>query len=143
MSRVRGGGRTQACSKEQARQRLGHAGKFLDVAKLAAGETGDLEYASTAAALGVLAGIAAADAACCAAFGRRSRGQDHQHASKLIEQVEPGGPQAANALRRLLSLKDEAHYGFFDVGGRDLQAAIRQAEALVDFAAAAVQRAPG
>jgi hypothetical protein len=61
----------------------------------------------------------------------------------LIEQVEPGGPQAANALRRLLSLKDEAHYGFFDVGGRDLQAAIRQAEALVDFAAAAVQRAPG
>jgi hypothetical protein len=143
MSRVRSSGRTQACSKEQARRRLGHAGKFLDVARLAAGEAGDLEYASTAAALAVLAGIAAADAACCAALGRRSRGQDHQQATKLIEQVEPDGPQAANALRRLLSLKDEAHYGFFDIGGRDLQAAIRQAEALVDFAAAAVRRAPG
>jgi hypothetical protein len=143
MSRVRGIGRTQACSKGQARQRLGHGGKFLDVARLAAGEAGDLEYASTAAALAVLAGITAADAACCAALGRRSRGQDHQQATKLIEQVEPGGPQAANALRRLLSLKDEAHYGFFDVGGRDLQVAIRQAEALVDFAAAVVRRAPG
>jgi hypothetical protein len=60
----------------------------------------------------------------------------------LVEQVEPGGQRAANALRRLLSIKDEAHYGFFDVGGRDLQAAIRQAEALVDFADGAVRRAP-
>jgi hypothetical protein len=142
VSRVRSSGRTQTCSKEQGRRRLGHARKFLDVAKMTAGEAGDLEYASTAAALAVLAGIAAADAACCAALGRRSRGQDHQQATKLIEQVEPGGPQAASALRRLLSLKDEAHYGFFDVGGQDLQAAIRQAEALVDFAAAVVRRAP-
>lgn len=110
---------------------------------MTAGETGDEEYASAAAALAVLAGIAASDAACCAALGRRSRGQDHQQATRLIEQVEPGGTQAANALRRLLSLKDEAHYGFFDVGGQDLKASIRQAERLVDFAEAAIRRAPG
>lgn len=142
MSRVRTSGQTQACSREQGRQRLGHARKFLEVAAMTAGEAGDLEYASTAAALAVLAGIAAADAACCAALGRRSRGQDHQQATKLVEQVEPGGQRAASALRRLLSIKDEAHYGFFDIGGRDLQAAIRQAEALVDFADGAVRRAP-
>src|SRR3954447_6823187 len=138
MSRSRSSSRTQDCSKGQARNRLGHAGKFLEVAEMTAGEAGDVEYGSAAAALAVLAGIAAADAACCAALGRRSRGQDHRQAAKLVEQVEPGGPRAAKSLRRLLSLKDEAQYGVFDVGGGDLQAAIRQAKTLVDFAAAAV-----
>jgi hypothetical protein len=142
MSRARNTGRTQSCSKEQARNRLGHGRKFLEVAEMTAGEAGDQGYASAAAALAVLAGIAASDAACCAALGRRSRGQDHQQATRLIEQVEPGGAQAAKALRRLLSLKDEAHYGFFDVGGQDLKASIRQAEWLVGFAEAAIRRAP-
>jgi hypothetical protein len=142
VTRTRNEGRTQLCSKAEARTRLGHARKFLDVAEMTAGETGDLEYASAAAALAVLAGIAASDAACCAVLGRRSRGQDHQQATRLVEQIEPEGPPAAKALRRLLSLKDEAHYGFFDVGGQDLQAALRQAQVLVDFAADAVGRRP-
>ena len=142
MSSARTSGRTQACSKEQARNRLSHARKFLEVAEMTAGEAGDVEYASAAAALAVLAGIAASDAACCAALGRRARGQDHQQATRLLEQVEPDGSRAAKALRRLLSLKDEAHYGMFDVGGQDLQAALRQASTLVDFAAVIVRRAP-
>jgi hypothetical protein len=134
--------RTQPCSTAQARTRLKHARKFLEVAELTAGEAGDVEYASAAAALAVLAGIAASDAACCAALGRRSRGQDHRQAVELVEQVEPEGPQAAKALRRLLSLKDEAHYGLFDVGGQDLRSALRQAEALVEFATKTIQRRP-
>lgn len=142
MTRGRGGGRTQPCSMTEARTRLGHARKFLEVAEMTAGEAGDLEYASAAAALAVLAGIAASDAACCAALGRRSRGQDHQQAIGLVGQVEPGGPEAAKALRRLLNLKDEAQYGFFDVGGQDLRAAVRQARVLADFAAEAVGRRP-
>src|SRR3954464_6238098 len=133
MSRGRSSSRTQVCSREQARNRLGHADKFLEVAEMTAGEAGDVEYAGAAAALAVLAGIAASDAACCAALGRRSRGDDHQQAPPPLEQVEPGGPKAAKALRRLLSLKDEAQYGFFDVGGQNLQAAIRQANTLVEF----------
>lgn len=142
MSSARTSGRTQTCSKEQVRNRLSHARKFLEVAEMTAGEAGDMEYTSAAAALAVLAGIAASDAACCAALGRRARGQDHQQATRLVEQVEPGGSRAAKALRRLLSLKDEAHYGLFDVGGQDLQAALRQASTLVDFAAVTVRRAP-
>lgn len=138
----RGATRTQPCSVADSRTRLAHARKFLEVAEMTAGEAGDVEYASAAAALAVLAGIAASDAACCAALGRRSRGQDHQQATGLVEQVEPGGIKAAKALRRLLSLKDEAHYGLFDVSGQDLQAALRQAKALVDFAARAIQRRP-
>jgi hypothetical protein len=126
---------TQMCSSQDAKTRLAHARKFLEVAELAAGEGDELDYSSAAAALSVLAGIAASDAACCKALGRRSRGQDHRAAIELVEQVEPGGKDAGNALRRLLGLKDEAHYGLFDVGGADLRAALRQAKALVDFAA--------
>lgn len=119
-----------------------HARKFLEVAELVAGEGEDLEYASAAAALAVLAGVAAADAACCAALGRRSRGQNHLQAVDLVEQIVPDGARAAKALRRLLGLKDEAHYGLFDVGGNDLQAAMRQTKALLRFAEEVVRRRP-
>jgi hypothetical protein len=113
---------------------MDHARRFLEVAELVAGEGDDIEYSSPSAALAVLAGIAASDAACCRALGRRSRGQDHRQAIELLEQIEPGGKDAANSLRRLLGFKDEAHYGLPDVGGQDLQAALRLARALVKFA---------
>lgn len=136
----RNAGRTQRCTEAQARVRLAHARKFLDVAELVAGDVNDVDYASASAALAVLAGIAASDAACCKALGRRPRGQDHREAATLVEGVEPDGRQAAAALRRLLNLKDEAHYGFFDVGGQHLRAALRQARVLVDFADTVVRR---
>lgn len=134
-------GRTQICSADQARTRLKHARKFLELAELT-GEGGEAAYNSAGAALAVLSGIAAADAACCAALGRRSRGQDHLQAVGLVEQIAPDGPQAANGLRRLLSIKDEAHYGLVDVSGQHLRSALNQAEALVDFAARTVERRP-
>lgn len=89
---------------------------------------------SVAAALPVLAGIAASDAACCAALGRRSRGQDHRQAIPLLEQVV-GGRKAAQDLLRLLDLKDTTHYGVIHVTGPKLTRALRQAERLVQLAA--------
>ena len=133
-------GRTQTCSSEDARNRLRQARKFAEVAGLIASEGNDVEYASVAASLAVLAGIAASDAACCKALGRRARGQDHREAAALLANVEPGGKQAAASLGRLLSLKDEAHYGLFDIGGNDLKAALRQATGLVEFAELVVTR---
>jgi hypothetical protein len=135
-----GSGRTQPCSNADAVTRLGHARKFLEVAELLADEGDDVEYASPAAALAVLAGIAASDAPCCKALGRRSRAQSHREAASLLEQVAPGGKPAANTLSRLLNLKDEAHYGLFDVGGQDLKAALRQATSLVEFATEVLRR---
>jgi len=132
--------RTQSCSRDDARTRLEHARKFLDVATLIAEPGQDHEYSSAAAALAVLAGIAASDAACCQVLGRRSRGQDHRQAVDLVGQIEPGGADAAKALGRLLNLKDQAHYGLFDIAGKDLQAALRQAEALVTFAGDVLRR---
>jgi hypothetical protein len=74
-------GRTQACGLTEARTRAGSAGKFLEVALLIESEDEEA-FRSVAASLAVLAGIAAADAACCVALGRRSRGSDH-HKSPL------------------------------------------------------------
>jgi hypothetical protein len=131
--------RTQPCSEADAQRRFDHARKFHEVAKLSAGEA-DTDYASVAAALAVLAGIAASDAACCKALGRRARGQDHHEAEDLLRQIKPGGDKAAGALKRLVDMKDDAHYGFFDVSGKDLQSAIRQANVLIRFAETSLAR---
>ena len=136
----RGSERTQPCSAADAASRLRNARKFAEVAELIAGEGNDVQYSSQAAALAILAGIAASDAACCKALGRRSRGQDHRAAVDLVETVKPKGKQAAKSLGRLLSLKDQAHYGLLDVGGRDLKTTLRHASDLVAFAEAILQQ---
>lgn len=133
--------RTAACGSLEAAARLGHAEKFLEVAQLVADESDTIPAsASVSAALAVLAGIAASDAACCAALGRRSRGQDHKQAVELVALVSPGGPQAAKSLDRLLDLKDTAHYGVIHVAATDLRSALRQAEGLVTFARKSLRR---
>lgn len=133
-------GRTQACGKEDAATRLAHARKFLEVAELTACEESIPESASVAASLAVLAGIAASDAACCSALGRRARGQDHHEAEALLAEVVPGGAEAASDLRRLLDLKDTAQYGLIFVSGQKLKGALRQAAKLVEFATATIRR---
>jgi hypothetical protein len=138
---ARGRDRTQVCGAGQARQRLNHARSFLEVAELAA-DVNDLslEYASVAASVAILAGIAAADAACCQELGKRSRSDDHHHAETLLDQVTPGGKRAAGHLRQLLNLKDTAHYGFISVTVPELKRSLRQAKRLVEFAETVLQR---
>lgn len=126
-------GRTQRCGSPEAEVRLDQARKFLEVAELMSIEGEVPASLSVAAALAVLAGIAASDAACCAALGRRSRGQDHRQALPLLEQVA-GGRKAAADLLRLLDLKDTAHYGVIYVTSPKLGRALRQAERLIQFA---------
>lgn len=133
-------GRTQPCGREEAATRLAHARKFLDVAELCADEEHVPESASVAAALAVLAGIAASDCACCAATGLRSRAQDHRDAQTHLAQIHPGGDEAARALKRLLDVKDTAHYGLINVSGEKLKASLRQARSLVEFASEVLRR---
>lgn len=130
---TRRSGRTETCAREGARIRLTQARKFHEVGVLVASESME-ESASVAAALAVFAGLAAADAACCAALGKRSRSQDHRDAVQLVETILPGGSQAAQALGRLLNLKDSATYGIIFVNKTKLDGALRQAEALLQFA---------
>jgi hypothetical protein len=95
---VTGPARQQGCGGAEARTRLAHARKFLEVAQLVAGED-VVESRSVSAALAVLAGIAAADAACCAALGRRSRSQNHHDAEDLLAQIVPDGQTTARPRR--------------------------------------------
>ncbi len=132
--------RTQPCDLRHARTRLGHAQKFLEVADLVADERELSESFSVAAALAVLAGIAAADAACCAALGVRSRSADHHDAEALLEQIADGGAEAAARLRRIVAEKDSAHYGLVNVGGQTLVGLMRSARALVEFAEQVLRR---
>jgi hypothetical protein len=130
-------GRVQRCGDADARRRLEQARQFLDVAEVAAEgqkDDGGLEYGNAAATLAVLAGIAAADAACCKALGGRSRADDHRQAEVLVEQIAPGGQEAAKRLRGLIALKSNAQYGFHGVGRSELVRALRQARGMVAFA---------
>jgi hypothetical protein len=134
-------GRTAACTRSDAVRRQDHAEKFLEVAEIVDAESEDVPAsANVAAALAVLAGIAASDAASCATLGRRSRGQDHRQAVELLGEVSPGGPEAGRRLQRLLDLKDSAHYGVINLSGEDLKVALRAARSLVEFSAAALRR---
>lgn len=93
-----------------------------------------LEFGAAAASVAILAGIAASDAACCHALGRRSRSDNHHDAERLLVKITPGGKKAASQLRQLIDLKDAAHYGFITVTTKQLKRSLRQAEHLVEFA---------
>jgi hypothetical protein len=75
--------RTQECDAAQARKRLADARLFLELAETV-DDARDADSLSVSAANAVLAGIAAADAACCRALGERSRSEDHRDATKLV-----------------------------------------------------------
>jgi hypothetical protein len=113
--------------------------KSLEVAELVAGEQEIPESRSVAAALSVLSGIAASDAACCAALGRRSRGDDHRQAAALLREIVDGD-RAAKALLDLLNLKDTAQYGLIPITQRELTTALRRAKHLLDFAGDVLRR---
>ena len=131
--------RVQTCDEAAARSRLGDARAQLELAELGVAD-GAPEQKKAAASCAVLAGIAAADAACCKALGQRSRSQNHRDALELVRQVTPGGADAAKQLERLLGLKDQAQYGFERLGGQRALTALRQARALVAFAESVLAR---
>jgi hypothetical protein len=131
--------RTQPCDRAHARTRLDHAEKSLEVADLVAGEQEIPASRSVAAAVAVLAGIAASDAACCAALGRRSRGDDHRQAASMLREIVDGD-RAAKALLDLLNLKDTAQYGLIPITQRELTIALRRAKRLLEFAGEVLRR---
>ena len=109
---------------------------LVDAARLV---VGDDEFQGVAAALTVLAGIAASDAACCAVLARRHRGPDHRGAVELLVGIEPRGRRMAKDLQRLLDRKDDAHYGVIRVAVGQERKMIEWAERLLADARAAVE----
>jgi hypothetical protein len=138
--RVAGTPRAAPCGATEARARLGAAEAYLETAELVLGEASRREFANIAAGLAVLAGIAASDGICCARLGLRHRGDDHRGATGLLEQATPDGKKLATALRRLLDVKDAAHYGVSLVNARIAANATRSAKSLVERARDEVER---
>jgi hypothetical protein len=124
--------RTQICGGQQARIRLRHAMLYMQVAEVALSEE-SAEHATVATGNAVLAGIAAADAICCAVSGTRYRGLDHRRAADHLEHVT-ADKQLAALLRDLIDLKDAGHYGLQDLSVARAKSAIRKAGKLVDAA---------
>lgn len=126
-------GRTATCDRADAIVRLRHAESFLLVADLVLDQSDDpaLALASVASSLAVLAGIAAADATCCVALGRRARGQNHDEAVALVRTVAPNGEAMARDLSRLLALKDDAQYGVLIVSSERARSSVGWARRLL------------
>ncbi len=132
----RAGSRVATCDRGDAQTRLRQAESFLVVADLVLAQPDDPQLAltSVAASLAVLAGIAAADAACCASLQRRARGQDHEEAVELVKSVMPGGDQMARDLGRLLAIKNNAQYGVLIVPRDKAESAVVWARRLTETA---------
>jgi hypothetical protein len=92
------GPRTTDCTLAQARSRLQEAEAFVMAGDLVLSDDTDSATPAVAAALAVLAGVAASDAACCAKLRKRPRGQDHAEAITVLRSVVPHGEEMAKDL---------------------------------------------
>jgi hypothetical protein len=128
------------CGVEEARQRLAVAQGYLDAAKMVLREYDRLEYLSVASGNAVLAGIAASDSICCIRRGHVHRGTDHAGAVGLLAEAVPDGRSVSGDLRRLLTLKDEAHYGVVMTSTRKSRDAVKWADRLVARAREELER---
>lgn len=123
--------RTRSCDSGVREGRLRKAVGFLAVADDAAAldDAGDARDAIVT--MYVHAGIAAADALCCARMGVHAYGENHDEAVQLLRAAV--GSEAKH-LRTLLSLKTKAGYSHQSVSRADLTRASRAAIALVELA---------
>jgi hypothetical protein len=98
------------------------------------------EYLNVASGNAVLAGIAASDSIRCMRLGRMHRGPDHNGAADLLASSIPDGQKVSQMLVRLLSLKDEAHYGVMTTSSRKARDSVKWATTLIKRAQEEVER---
>ncbi|MEJ1089248.1 hypothetical protein WDU99_13075 [Microbacterium sp. Mu-80] len=120
---------TRASDMTDGRARLHIGKKYLEVADLLAGETG--EAINVCVGVAVLAGIAAADAICAVALGERYSGPDHKGAVTLLTRVDH---DLGRRLSRLIGLKSESQYGAGLLTAHDRTVSLREATALIEEA---------
>jgi hypothetical protein len=122
-------GRTNPCTATERAGRLAKAEQFLRAAELVDvyADDGD-DLADSYTTLCVHAGIAAADAICCARLGEMARGEDHRSAVELVGKVDKA---LANDLGALLGMKTRAGYDHTPIGATDRKRAGRLAGRLL------------
>lgn len=135
---TRNTGKTEDCTKSDARNRLTQAEMYAEVAGMVIGED-DGASLSVATGNAVLAAIAASDAICCHASGTRWRGNKHSDAVKHLDEKVTADPKLAGLLREVLEDKDAAHYGLDNVRLSKAKSAVRKATQLVEAAKARIR----
>jgi hypothetical protein len=120
---------TRAATRADAVGRRRVAEKYLEVARIAATEDGTA--INVTVGIAVLAGIAAGDAICIAAIGRRYSGRGHTAAAELLGQVDKA---LGDELRDLVELKPGSHYAESLLSERSRTRALRAADTLVTAA---------
>ena len=121
---------TAAGDRGQARARRMIAQKYLEVAELVSLEGGTTNNVCVGRA--VLAGIAAGDAICLMADGRRYSGSNHTEAAALLERHHA---ESGRRLRKLIALKPGSHYGHGLISDAERDKALGWARALVEHSA--------
>ncbi len=120
--------RLVAATPEARRERRERALEFWRSAEDLRALDGD---GNSIVSLYVLAGVAAADAICCARLGEYSQGENHSDALGVLRRA---APDLTPSLQRLLSRKTEWAYGGATVSGARLEAARVAATRLVEAA---------
>ena len=125
-------GRTTPCDDATRSGRLAKARQFAEAAEtVTVVQDSPDQYVDVLITLDVHAGIAAADVICCVRLGRHARGENHDDAIRLLEQLDK---KAAGSLGVLLRMKTRAGYGS-DVSSKpDLLRARRPADSLLRHA---------
>ena len=131
--------RTRPASHEDARVRARAATAYVEVAELVLDEP-EAAMAGVPAGIAVLAGIAAADVICAERLHLIHRGDDHRAAARLLSGATPDGPKLAATFKRLIDLKDEAHYGLTQIPAAKARTAVRWAQTMVARANEEVER---
>ena len=109
-----------------------HSQSYLSAADLVVelGDDADVDaIANVVGSLAVLAGIAAADALCGRALGRRSVSESHADAAELLSSVR--GDRLAPTLRRLLQAKTDTQYSPLLISARKSRDMLEWARKLV------------
>jgi len=106
-----------------------HAHQFLEAAIDIRDLYGDRTNVSVSNA--VLAGIAASDAICGRALGRRPAGENHKDAIELLKTATVNGPAYARDLARLLEMKTNSQYSPMTLTRASAEKAIEWATRLV------------
>lgn len=125
---------TQNVDKARWRSFLAKAQDFLAAAYQSLADERWDPSVSTA----IHAGILACDVATVGSIGKRNKGQ-HDEIAALLRQAKPGTPhELADTIRRmsrLLSIKNVAEYEARRLSKSDAEAALKDAERLVRWAA--------
>lgn len=128
---------TKRCTPTTGAGRLGKADQFYLAAETIETIIDDREIADAYVTLCIHAGIAAADAICCARLGEHAHGDDHQAAVSLLARADKA---AAKHLKSLLDMKTRSGYSDMPTSKTDQKRAGRAAAALLATAQAAASR---